>query len=341
VKILYLITKSNWGGAQRYVFDLATHLPEGYEAVVASRGNDLLAQKLREHNVRFVTTTSLGIYNLIRKEKPDIVHTNSSVFGGLGSFFAWVNRVPKIIFTAHGWPFNENRNLLWRVMVYKLSWLTALFCDKVITITKSDFGQGKRMPFVGHKMYLINNSIEQINFFEKKESREKLGLNQNEIIVGTIAELTPNKGLEYLASAAEKVPGVEFAVIGDGELREKLSTTKLNLVGFVPEASRYLRAFDIFVLPSLKEGLPYVLLEAGQAGLPVVASNVGGIPDIIGDVGMLVPPKNAELLARAIKTLIDNPKLRSDLGTQVGYRVSNLFNFDKFLSQTYELYISP
>src|SRR3989344_1417345 len=142
VKVLYMVTKSNWGGAQRYVFDLATHLPEGYEAVVAARGSGLLASKLASAGIRFVSVSSLGIFNLIRKEKPEIVHTNSSVYGGLGSFFAWINHVPKIIFTAHGWPFNENRNLLWRLIVYKLSWLTALFCDKVITITKSDFGQG-------------------------------------------------------------------------------------------------------------------------------------------------------------------------------------------------------
>jgi glycosyltransferase involved in cell wall biosynthesis len=83
------------------------------------------------------------------------------------------------------------------------------------------------------------------------------------------------------------------------------------LLGNIPNASKYLKAFDIFVLPSLKEGLPYVLLEATQAGLPIVASNVGGIPDIVGDKGILVPPKDPEALATAIKQTLKSSMVLS------------------------------
>ncbi len=345
MKVLYLITKSNWGGAQKYVFDLATHLPEGYEIVVGAMEKGLLADKLGHAGIKFVSVSYLGIFGLIREEKPGVIHTNSSVFGGLGAFFGWLLR-KKVIFTTHGWPFNENRNIFWKIIVYKLSWLTSLFSDITITITQKDFSQGKKMPFVNYKMRLIHNAIEQINFYSRDEAREKLNLGPSDLIIGSISELTKNKGLMYLAKTAEIITEAKFVVIGEGSEHQSLSATKLNLVGFVAEANRYLKAFDIFVLPSLKEGLPYVLLEAGQAGLPVVASNVGGIPDIIGDghstgsgqAGMLVPAKNPELLARSINALITNPELRKQLGTQLSDRVTKFFSFDNFLSETYKLY---
>ena len=334
MKVLYLITKSNWGGAQRYVYDLATHLPENYEAVAAAKDRGLLVEKLSSAGIKFVSVSYFGIFRLIHQERPDIVHANSSVFGGLGSFFAWLLGVPKIVFTAHGWPFNEDRNLIWRLIVYKLSWLTSLFS----TITQKDYKQGKRMWFVGHKIRFIHNAIGQIDFIDREIARQKLGLGTNDLVVGTIGELHKNKGFIYLERASEELREVKFVVIGEGEERPILSLTRLNLFGFVPDAGRYLRAFDIFVDPSVKCGLQYVLLEAAQAGLPVVASDVGGNPDVIGDAGMLVPSKNPELLTRAINDLISNPKLRNDLGTQLGNRVSRLFNFQNFLSQTYELY---
>jgi len=350
-KVLYLITKSNWGGAQRYVFDLATHLPEDYEGVVACGGNGLLADKLREKNIRVIPLPDaqrdisifkeikllIALFEIIRKEKPKVLHVNSSKLAGLGSFVGFVTRT-RTIFTAHGWPFNEDRNLFWKLLVYKFSWLTSLLADVTITITQKDFEQGKRTLFVSHKMHMIHNAIEQINFYDKQMAREKFGLKDSDIAIGAIGELHKNKGFIYLAKVAEQIKNAKFMIIGEGEERQTLEKTNLILAGQVSEASRYLKAFDIFVDPSLKAGLQYVLLEAAQAQLPVVTSNVGGNPDVIGDAGMLVPPKNPELFGRALSTLISNPKLRKDLGTQLVNRVSKLFSFKNFLSQTYALY---
>ncbi|HEY4504602.1 MAG TPA: glycosyltransferase [Candidatus Paceibacterota bacterium] len=355
-KVLYLVTKSNWGGAQRYVFDLATHLvarspSENWEVVVACGGNGVLTDKLRERNVRVIPLPDaqrdisiikeikllITLFEIIKKEKPDVLHVNSSKLAGLGSFAGFVTRT-RTIFTAHGWPFNEDRNLFWKLIVYKLSWLTSLFSHVTIAITEKDFEQGKRMPFVSNKMRMIHNAIEQISFYDRETARKKLSPptpsyhkrgQGGDTWIGTIGELHKNKGFIYLAKVAEQIKNAKFVVIGEGEERQTLKKTSLILAGQVSEASRYLKAFDIFVLPSLKEGLPYVLLEATQASLPIVATNVGGIPDILGDKSILVPPKDVTALANALRQTIDQ------LPTQVSYPS---FPFALFLKQTYDLY---
>ena len=138
------------------------------------------------------------------------------------------------------------------------------------------------MPFIGAKVTLIRNGIYEINFLPQEEARRKLNIPPNVAAVGTIAELTKNKGLNYLVDAAAKIREARFYVASEGEekmrLEEQIEKQKLTgrfkLLGFLPDASTYLVAFNIFVLPSLKEDLPYVILEAGLAGLPVVASHV-------------------------------------------------------------------
>ncbi|HEY4482647.1 MAG: hypothetical protein A3I39_02600 [Candidatus Yanofskybacteria bacterium RIFCSPLOWO2_02_FULL_47_9b] len=357
-KVLYLITKSNWGGAQRYVFDLATHLPANFEPIVAVGGDGLLVQKLREKNIRVIPLPEaardislikeakllIRLFKIIRDERPQVLHVNSSKLGGLGAFVGWATWT-RTIFTAHGWPFNEDRPWYWKKLSYFFSWLTSMFATITITITQKDFEQGKRMWFVGHKMRMVHNAIGQINFYDRQTARELLSrsdlknLNQrSDLWVGTIGELHKNKGFIYLAKAAEQIKNVKFVIMGEGEERPVLEKTNLTLAGQVPEASRYLKAFDIFADPSLKAGLQYVLLEAAQAELPVVASNVGGNPDVVGDAGMLIPPKNSELLARSLSALIKDEKLRHTLGQQLQSRVAKEFNFKNFLSQTYKLY---
>ena len=114
---------------------------------------------------------------------------------------------------------------------------------------------------------------------------------------------------------------------------------QIFLLGFIPHASTYLRALDIFVLPSVKEGLPYVLLEAESAGIPVIATSVGGIPDIIqhGINGLLVAPKNPEVLARAIHQLIQSKDMRRFFATEATKK-SRVFSLEKMLGETIMLY---
>lgn len=301
-KILFIITKSNWGGAQRYVYDLATTLPKDqFEVSVAFGAEGLLAKKLQEAKIATFLVTALQrdvslssdvksflkLLKLFRTEKPDIVHLNSSKAGGVGALAARIAGVPRIIFTVHGWPFWERRSPLSRALIYLFSWLTALFSHKVIVVSNYDLSIAKKMPFVGNKVIRIYNGIDlNLPLGSAKAIRNEFP--EGVRITGTIGELNKNKNQIALIEEARNNPNMYVAIVGDGENREFLYKkikeynlkAQIRLIGFRP-ASEVLKGFDVFALPSIKEGLPYVLLEARVAGLPIVANRVGGVGEIL------------------------------------------------------------
>lgn len=301
--ILYVITKSApWGGAQRYVFDLVTHLPKDrFEAAVMLGGNGPLAQRLQAAGGLIYQSTSLErnisiskdikaffeLLRVIRQYRPDVVHLNSSKAGAVGALAARLAGVPRIVFTAHGWPFAERRNLPWRAMAWLGSWLTALLSHTVICVSRADLARGRRLPFCAHKMRLIHNGIDlHMSFGSGEGIRQAFPAGAS--ITGTVGELTANKNQIALIEQAKADPSVYIAIVGEGELRGFLERKiqeyglegRVKLFGFMP-ASEVLKGFDRFALPSLKEGLPYVLLEAKLAGLPIDANRVGGVGEIL------------------------------------------------------------
>lgn len=300
MKILFVITKSNWGGAQRYVYDLATALPKDqFEVSVAFGQPGLLAKKLDAARITTYPILSLqrdvsliadvkSFFELLRlfhKEKPDIVHLNSSKASGIGALAARLSGVRKIIFTAHGWPFWENRNPFSLALIYFFSWLTAFLSHKVIVVSDYDLRVAQKMPFIGRKAVRIYNGIAPMELTDASEIRNYF---PGKHITGTIGELTRNKNQIALIEQARKDPNLHVAIVGDGEnrkfLKDKIDEYGLKrrvvLFGF-REARGVLNGFDVFALPSLKEGLPYVLLEAKTAGLPIIANRVGGVGEIL------------------------------------------------------------
>ena len=152
-RILFIITKSNFGGAQRYVYDLATHLSEAYDVAVAFGGTGVhyssegtLAKKLSDRGVRTIFVQSLGrdinlggdfraffdLIKLFKKERPDVVHLNSSKAGGMGALAGQIAGIPRIIFTSHGLPYDEDRSVFARATILTATWITFLLCKKVI-----------------------------------------------------------------------------------------------------------------------------------------------------------------------------------------------------------------
>jgi len=306
-KVLFLITKSNWGGAQRYVHDLAVNArAQGFEPVVAFGGMGLLADQLKEANIRTIVIPHLqrdvSLFNdvgsffellrLFRAQKPDIIHLNSSKAGGIGALAARFAGVPRIIFTAHGWPFWEHRNPISRGIIYFFSWLTGLLSHKIIVVSDYDLSVAQKMPFIAHKTIRIYNGI-NLHLPLGSGDVVRHSFPNGVRITGTIGELTKNKNQILLIEQAKKDPAMYVAIVGDGEdrlyLMKKIEEyglkNRVKLFGFML-ASEVLRGFDVFALPSLKEGLPYVLLEAKAAGLPIVANHVGGVPEILDSKDM-------------------------------------------------------
>ncbi len=299
-KILFVITKSNWGGAQRYVYDLATALPKGeFDVQVAFGQPGLLALKLKAAGIATHPILSLErdvslfadvrsffeLWQMFRKERPDVVHLNSSKAAGLGALAARCAGVPRIIFTAHGWPFWEQRNPISRGLIYVFSWLTALLSHKIIVVSNYDLKVAQKMPCVVQKAIRIYNGIAPMELTDATEIRSYF---PGKRVTGTIGELTRNKNQISLIEQARKNPDLHVAIVGDGEdrkfLKDKIDQYGLKqrvvLFGF-RETKSVLKGFDVFALPSLKEGLPYVLLEAKAAGLPIIANRVGGVGEIL------------------------------------------------------------
>lgn len=379
-KILFIITKSVWGGAQRYVFDLATHLPKDrYDAVVVTGGNGPLVEKLTAADIRVITLPSLArdihaardiamlmrLAFIFKKETPAAVHLNSSKMGVLGALAGticnFLFRIQnselriKIVFTAHGWAWSEDRPQWQKKAIVFLTRFSARFQDSIIVLSRYDMATALRYGIPQEKLSPIPLGILPQPFLSpldaQKALSEKIGITFQRPLFGTIAELTKNKGLPYLIQALivikqKRIP-FTCVIIGDGEYRESLRTMieknnlshNVFLAGFVPNASVYMKAFDFFVLPSIKEGLPYVLLEALAAGTPIVSTIIGGIPDIVDDKknGLLVEARDPHALAHAIETMIASREAYSRFSAYA-LEKSKTFSFEQMLHDTLSLY---
>ena len=371
-KVLYIITKSNFGGAQRYVFDMAENITKnGYEAVIALGGNGTLKDKLKDAGIRTISIPNLerdinifsewkvffDLLKIFKTERPDVVHLNSSKIGGLGAFAGRFARVKRIIFTAHGWAYKEDRNFISRKIIKFFSWLTVLFSHKTVVVSEDDFRNAPKL-FASKKIKMIHNGISEIKFKDKATARNELkkhtGVStpHEALIIGTISELHKNKGLPFTIRAVhsliKKGHNIAFFIISEGEEKIRLQRfverlglqDRVFLTGHIDKASELLSAFDMFTLTSIKEGLPYVLLEAGLAGLPTVATKVGGIPEIVENMksGILVYPKNVLEVERALSFLIDFKKKRSEFGDNLKEKVWRDFTLEQMVAETVSLY---
>jgi len=374
-KVLFLITKATWGGAQKYVYDLTAHLDAGkFESHVAYGTTGKLSDDLKKAGIEIHGVPALGrdiaivsdiksffqIIRCIRNVRPDVLHVNSSKAAALGALAGRLCGVHKIIFTVHGWPFKENRGALFRTFVYFASWFTAFLSHAVIVVSKTDKGIGDRMWSVHKKIYYIPLALKSAGTYSREQAAKILfdgpsAPFQNATRLVTIAELTPNKGFKYgidmMSELERRTPGkYKYAIVGKGEEGHSLAGYAQNKnvvlsVWFVDinppinrppadlssEAARFLPAFDIFVLPSIKEGMPYVLLEAAAAGLPIIATDVvkaeaSSLPNI-----HFVPSGDGHALADAVEKLAKN--LPAKQPGMVG-------SFADMLKKTVELYDS-
>jgi glycosyltransferase involved in cell wall biosynthesis len=368
-KILYIITKGNFGGAQRYVFDLATTMSKSdFDIVVVCGEGGLLIERLKESNIKTIEMENLGkdiklqndfkvfrnLIKIIKTEKPDIIHLNSSKIGGLGALAGRICGVPKIIFTGHGWAFNENRNFLQKTIILILHWITILLCHITIAVSEKAKKDIDWMPFIKNKIKVVHNGIDKFKTLPEEEARIILAETESKkIIIFSISELHKNKGVDVAFKALSFLPEktkekIIYSVAGNGEEKENLEKlvkeldieNMVRFLGFVPDAKKLLIGSDIFLFPSRTEAMPYAILEAGLAGLPIIATSVGGIPEVIHDMqnGILVHPKNPKELAEAIKYILDHKEKKKEFGKEIKSTVSTFFSLQKMLEETTLLY---
>lgn len=388
-KLIYIITQSEFGGAQRYVFDLASNLKEKYKIMVASglnRQTDNLLSKCdeigvrthefahltREINLRKDYLALKELISFLKREKPDIMHLNSAKAGCLGALASWICNVQtgwkiKTIYTAHGWVFLEPLRPSKRLVYLWVEKIAGIFRDATIVLSQKECKAAlKKRLSKPSKLFVVPNGInhEAMSFFIETKSLNilssltKLNLTSEDLIIGAIANLYPTKGIEFLISAARRIINskqsatdnrrVIFIVIGEGEERKKLKElinenhleNNFFLVGAIPSAYKLLLAFDIVVMPSVKEGMPYALLEAMSAERAIIATNVGAIPEMIknGDSGIIIEPKNSEALLKAILDLRDNSLKRKTLGQGAIKKLKETYGLQKMIDETEKVY---
>lgn len=374
MKVLYILTKSGIGGAQKYVADLANNLDKSrFESKVLCGGKDLKWLSNKTHPWFLFFNDWMAVFELIKiikKEKPNIVHLNSSkagVIGAVAALFMGKNR-PKMIFTAHGWVFNPTNELSWLVRQFYivLHKFAAMFQDKIICVSGYDYNLGLQYDICEQeKLVKIHNGINpDMKFLSKKEARNNLefkiynlqitNINKENILknswkwVGSIGRLVKEKNYNTLVEAAKFVKNAYFFIIGDGPELKNLQFTIYNLqIGdrffIIPPSgndAQYLKAFDVFAMSSVKEGLPYTLLEAMAAELPIVVTEAGGMPELIKnhENGLMVAQKNPEALARAIGGLIENKEIAKELSQKAKEVVSESFSLEKMVKSTEKLY---
>ena len=372
--ILFLATIAELGGAQRYIYDLASNLfAPAFAVTVAAGGDGPLFSTLAQRNIATQTLRHLRraisplhdlaaifeIRRLLKRLKPDILHLNSSKAGVLGSLAAYGLPI-RVVYTAHGFVFNEPLPR-WLAATYRiLERKTAKYKDVIICVSEADRQAALTCGIAPRQeLVTIHNGIAAaLDFYPKEKARQILSttyylpLTTFKLLIGVVANLYPTKGIGDFVAMAERIsvkhPGATFVVIGEGQDRPVLERTiskhRLRdivfLVGAIPEAAKLIPAFDLYCVTSKKEGLPYAILEAMAAGLPIVATAVGGVPELINDqrTGELVPAGDVAALSHAVEDLLQDPTRAQQLGQAARERVRRKFSLAAMVEQTIACY---
>jgi glycosyltransferase involved in cell wall biosynthesis len=368
IKILMLIDEASMGGGQKHLLLLVQYLDKSrFEVEVACEEKGYLVDELQKMNIPIHT---LSIFNLpkiksiiatneiVKKVKPDIIHSHGGTAGFYGRIVSLFGFRGGIVHTYHGIHYLNFKRRFPKSIFRFVDKLLLHLTDCIICVAQTDFDLGlKNGVVVRKKAVVIKNGIEIDKFAlvqSNSNNNSELVKSDKPFVVGSVGRLHLQKGYEYLIKSADlilrKHPNVKFVIAGDGELRDELEylCKSLNVdyafrfLGIQTDLSAVISQFDIFVLPSLWEGLPLVLLEAMAAKKPIVATKVNGIVEIIdsGTNGILVPPKNPGALSTAIISLIEDGKLRKSFADNAFEKVNSEFNVTQMVKKTENIYLT-
>ena len=361
-------------GLDRNKFDVVLVKGLSIESEMSSEEKESVDKGLRQAelaNIKLITISSLirrispfidlkalfKLYKIIRQEKPDIVHTHTSKAGILGRLASFFARVPVVVHTPHGHIFYGYYGKVKTNFFVLLEKLMASITDRIITLTKKEKLEHIQFNVAKpHKFVVIPSGVRLESLSKDRDIDDELKRNLRipltDSIVGTVGRLVEIKGHRYLIDAArlvlDKIPEVTFLLVGDGHLMEGLinqaSTMgikkKIIFTGWRSDIPSLINIFDIFALPSLNEGMGRVLVEAMAMGKPIVASNVGGILDLVKDGvnGILFSQGDADAMAEAIiKLLMDREPARK-MGEEGKRRVYPAYDLSTMIKNIEQLY---
>ncbi|MCC7357341.1 glycosyltransferase family 4 protein [Candidatus Uhrbacteria bacterium] len=368
-RLLFLVTQAHWGGVQSFLVRFASRMQkEGHTVLLAAAGEGDLWNKAREagiptHQLEKVTrdikpsadiAAIQEIYALYQHFKPDAIHLNSSKMGILGSIAAQGYRKEspnvRIVYRIGGWSFLEPVGAFKQWIYLKAEQWTAKYKDIILTVHPDD---EKLAQDLGIKPRLqvqtAVNGLDADSFQEqlisRKLARAELGLSDSDFVFGLVSNAYATKGLipfiQEIDVFLKKNVCVSICILGDGpqfttlqQLRNRSSfSQRIILAGQKTNATQLYRAFDAFVLPSKKEGMPWALLEAMASSLPCIATDVGACRWMLEDsdtpCGMIVPKNNQTALYQAMQKLIHEPELCQQYGTAAEKQIRSRFSWER------------
>lgn len=368
-RILLLVTQAHWGGVQSFLVHFATDLlREGHEVLLASGGEGALFSEAAKRHVptrrlRFMQREidpiadlrAIGeLKALYREFHPHAIHLNSSKMGVLGSIAAEAVQQDgarlRVVYRIGGWVFLEPIPA-WKRWLYRAAerW-SAAYKDIIITVNPDDAILAHRHGIrPRERIVTVPNGLDVAAFISqllpREEARQRLGIPRDAFVIGRIANAYPTKGLLPYLDVVKRIcdgdRGVVDITIGDGPEYAALNR-KRDALGLTPrvlftgqraDATTLYAAYDLFVLPSKKEGMPWTLLEAMAAGLPSIVTDVGACRWMVcdplrGDAGIVVPKNDAAALHDAIVALKNDPDRRARLARAARRIVSERFTWD-------------
>jgi glycosyltransferase involved in cell wall biosynthesis len=361
IRVLHVITSLVFGGAERLVVSAATLLPAArFESVIcclAMRGP--LAAKAERAGVR---VESLGVfpglrhplaflrlYRLIRRLRPDVVHTHLQAANLYGRFAAWLAGVPVIVATEHNlYASKAGRYVRVERLLARRTTMLVAVSDQV----RRFLSEQLQLPV--SSIRVIRNGVGEPTASHEGPAalRSRLGILPDDVVLATVASLTAKKGHEFLIRAVailrDRGVGCSLVLAGEGPERPRLESlaaalqlsTRVHFLGAIDGPADVLAIADLFVLPSVVEGLPLALLEAMMAAKPVIATSVGGVPEVVvsDQNGILVPPRSADALACAIERLVASPEMRDALGRSARVTAETAFTERHYVDSLSELY---
>jgi glycosyltransferase involved in cell wall biosynthesis len=357
VRILHLDSGIDWRGGQQQIHYLVTGLAQlGVVQQLVLREGSQLAHRIQETNVprstlpfvsELAPASVLRLKAIVKQFRPSLIHAHDSRTLGMAVVLKFLGERARLI-AARRVAFPIRKNPLWRIKYQRK-------VDRIIAVSKFIRDQLLREGIASDKVEIIYDGYA----FEAKESngvrdraRKRFGFAEQDWVLGCIGQFTSEKGHEFLIRALkplrEKSRSVRLALVGDGPLRKRYETLvkelklepQVVLPGFVGDLHRVLPAFDLFVFPSLSEGLGSTLLTVMAHHVPVCASRAGGIPELVieGETGFLFPPGDSDALAETVWRCAQDQAGTQRMADLAFRRVQKDFAVERMVSKTYEIY---
>ena len=357
-RILYVITRSIMGGAQRHVLELANGFKDRHDVSVALGAHGFLTEQLdaagipyhvlpdlqRSINPFSDVKATLALRRLMKDIRPDIVHAHSAKAGLVARLAARLAGV-RSIYSVHGWAFDKGVSLGQRAVVWPVEAVSALFSDVVMFSTRYDRDYARRsLPVRARKLVIVPYGVEA----EAPQSTPGDAVDRPAVIM--VARFSDQKDQPTLLRAAALLDDLDFrlVLVGDGPnmARDQALAAELNLgdkaefLGSRDDVNDLYTAMHVFVLCTNYEGLPLSIMEAMRAGLPVVATDVSGVAEEIDDgvTGFLADHKDHAMVAEKLRLLIADPALRGRMGAAAGQKFRTEFTKEVMLARMGAVY---